>query len=663
MSKSTTIAAALMLIAATSFGKANDQLERSDYDWNESPALTDYVETDTNVAITYIKNFESHEFIDTDEGMREYVLVHKRVKVFTDQGIERFNKLYLPVFEDKAFLKEKARVINSKGEVIVLKKDDIKEGVDEDTEQKFRYFALEGIDKGSEVEYIYMYERSPNFTGGLQDIQRKEFQIDYDYEMIVPDRLGLSFKVYNDDKRFQKDSTILDIKAKTRWYIEYDSLKGLPEERSSAFEAELIYFGYKLSANYSTNATDLFSYGELSKLIYKRFQEDVDKKDEKFAKKIARKIDIEDNASDRQKIRAIEEYIKSNVRIINGNFPPDVEVDELWEAKIISQDKAIILFGELFDRYEINYQIGLTTDRFSFKFDPEFELWRYADEYIFYFPSIDDYTTPNTYDRLDFPDYNYIHNHGLFVKRVELAGEKYGVGEVRFIPKNDYKDSGDTLRVEVDFNDQGFIDTEYDVYHSVSGYKANYIQPYFEEIDDQEDKTELKESLLTFLDEDGEVKSIEVKNLSIEEYGLNPVISEGILVSNKFFEKARDNYLFKVGELIGPQAEMYSTDNRTLPVEEYFARHYDRTIVFTIPEGYTAKNLENLNIHESYENQEGEITMEFKSVYSREGDKITVRITEFYEDIVYPVSIFDAYQRVINAAADFNKVVVIFDKD
>lgn len=645
------------------FGWSNDQLENIEYDWNESPELTKYVEEDTNVALVYIKNLESHEFLDTDDGLREFVLVHKRVKVFTDQGIERFNKLYLPVYEDKAFLKEKARVINSKGEVIELQEDDIKEGVDEDTERKFRYFALEGIDKGSEIEYIYMYEKSPQLTGGLKDIQKKELQIDYDFEVIVPERLGMSFKVYNDDKKFQKDSTMLDIKAKTKWYISYDSLQGLPEERSSAFSAQLIYFGYKLSANYATNASDLFSYGQLSKLIYSRYNEDLNKKDVKFAKKLSRKIDVDDDAPEREKIRAIEEYVKSNVRIINVNLPGEVEIEELWDSQILTQGQAILLMGQLFDRFEIDYQIGLTSDRFNFKFDPEYELWSFADEFIFYFPAIDDYTTPNSYDRLDFPDYNLIHNNGLFIKRVELAGDKYGVGDIRFIPKNDYRDSGDTLRVEVDFNEQGFIDTEYKVYHSLTGYKANYIQPYYEEIDDQESQKDLKESLLTFLDEDGEVEEIEVHNLSISKYGKRPVISEGVLVSNKFFEKARDNYLFKVGELIGPQAEMYTTEDRKLPVEEYFARHYDRTIVFTIPEGYTAKNLEKLNIHESYENEEGELIMEFKSTYTRDGDKVTVRITEFYENLVYPLDIFEEYQRVINAAADFNKVVVIFDKD
>ena len=643
---------------------AENQPERSDYDWEAAPELSDYTTKDTNVALVYLKNYESHEFFDEEDGsLREYVLVHRRIKVFTDRGIEQLNKLYLPVFEDKAYLIEKARVINSKGEVIVLRKEDIKEGMDEETERKYRYFALEGIDKGSEIEYLYMYDRSPRYNGNLHNVQYGSLQMNFDYEMITPYRLDMAFKIYNDDKEFVSDtSETIEEKEKSRWYIHYDSVPALASERSSAYEAELIYFGYKLSQNYATNAKDLFNYGELSKMVYKRYQEEIGKKDLKFSKKIAKKVDVPKNATERQTIRAIEEYVKSHVRIIDAKLSGDIEMEELWDAQIFSINRAVILFSQIFDHYDIKYQIGLTSNRFDYKFDPKFENWKFANKFIFYFPGIDDYMTPKYYDRLGFPDFEYINNYGLFVKRVEIAGDKYGVGNTQFIPKNDYKNSGDTLRVSVDFNQQGFTDTEYDVYHSVSGYKAQYIQPFFEEIDDKEDKKETEESMLTFLDEDGEVKELEVNNLNVASYGLAPVTSKGILQSDKFFEKARENYLFKVGELIGPQMEMYSKKDRKLPVEEYFARHYYRTIVFTIPDGYTAENLDKLNIDESYENEDGEQTMKFKSEYTREGNKVTITISELYKDIIFPVAVFEDYQRVINAAADFNKVVVIFDK-
>ena len=72
--------------------------------------------------------------------------------------------------------------------------------------------------------------------------------------------------------------------------------------------------------------------------------------------------------------------------------------------------------------------------------------------------------------------------------------------------------------------------------------------------------------------------------------------------------------------------------------------------------------LEGLNLHEFFENEEGERIMEFKSVYEKNGDEITVHISEYYTEVYYPLDIYKDYQRVINAAADFNKVVVIFEK-
>ncbi len=654
----------ILLVITSESLFANDKLQNIQYDWVKSPSLSKFNTKDTNVAFVFLKNFESHEFLDTDGGLKEFILVHKRIKVFTDKGIDRYNKLYLPVYDDKSFIIEKARVINSKGEIILLRKEDIKEGVDEESEMKFRYFALEGIDKGSEIEYIYMYSRNPVIKGVLNYVQTNELQFDYEYEMIVPERLKMVFKVYNDHKKVMQDtSRVFEELMKSRWSLKYDSVVGLASERSAANDASLIYFGYKLSANYATNAKDLHNYGELSKLIYANFHEGVSKDDLKFIHKISKKIDFPSNATDRQKIRAIEEYVKSNVRNIDASFDSKISMQILWDSKIFSTNKSMLLFAGLFDIHKINYQIGLTSDRFEYKFDPDFELWGFADEFIFYFPSIKDYTTPNYYDRLGFFDYNLIHNYGLFVKRVEIAGDKYGVGQVQFIPKNDYQASADTLIVEVDFKKQGFTDTEYNIYHSVSGYKADYLQPYYQEIDDQEGQKKYRESLLTFLDDDGKVKEFEVKNLNIASYGVAPVRSTGILESDKFFEKARDNYLFKVGELIGPQMEMYSAKDRKLPVEEFYARHYDRTIVFTIPDGYSALNLEKLNMNQTYENEKGEELMGFVSSYEQQGDKVTVKISEFYKEIHFPVEIFKDYQRIINAAADFNKVVVIFNKE
>ena len=58
----------------------------------------------------------------------------------------------------------------------------------------------------------------------------------------------------------------------------------------------------------------------------------------------------------------------------------------------------------------------------------------------------------------------------------------------------------------------------------------------------------------------------------------------------------------------------------------------------------------------------GKTEAAFISKYTKKGDEILVENTEFYNIINYPLDKFDDYKAVINAAADFNKIVIIVTK-
>src|SRR5690606_41488550 len=61
-------------------------------------------------------------------------------------------------------------------------------------------------------------------------------------------------------------------------------------------------------------------------------------------------------------------------------------------------------------------------------------------------------------------------------------------------------------------------------------------------------------------------------------------------------QKAGNNILFKVGETIGKQIELYQENQRQLPVEIYYPHNYTRTIKIILPKGYVAKNLDSFNM-------------------------------------------------------------------
>jgi hypothetical protein len=53
---------------------------------------------------------------------------------------------------------------------------------------------------------------------------------------------------------------------------------------------------------------------------------------------------------------------------------------------------------------------------------------------------------------------------------------------------------------------------------------------------------------------------------------------------------------------------------------------------------------------------------EFVSWYKQDGKMITVFIEENYREIRLPLEKFEDFRKVINAAADFNKITLFFER-
>ena len=73
------------------------------------------------------------------------------------------------------------------------------------------------------------------------------------------------------------------------------------------------------------------------------------------------------------------------------------------------------------------------------------------------------------------------------------------------------------------------------------------------------------------------------------------------------------------------------------------------------------KGLENIKRDISY-SFEGKPAMGFKSGYKLEGNTLKVTIDEYYNIVLLPKTEYDNFQKVINAAADFNKVTLVLEK-
>lgn len=133
--------------------------EYKSYQWEASPKLHQLSESDQQIPELVVKESHILEFVLDKNNFLCYKLLHKIIKVNSDEAIERNNRIYLPLAASAKIIVNQARVINLKGEVKELKNEDIKEGINEETKTTYRYFALEGVDKGSEIEYMMIVEK------------------------------------------------------------------------------------------------------------------------------------------------------------------------------------------------------------------------------------------------------------------------------------------------------------------------------------------------------------------------------------------------------------------------------------------------------------------------------------------------------------------------
>ncbi|HXB34688.1 MAG TPA: hypothetical protein VNV35_14745, partial [Puia sp.] len=132
--------------------------------------------------------------------------------------------------------------------------------------------------------------------------------------------------------------------------------------------------------------------------------------------------------------------------------------------------------------------------------------------------------------------------------------------------------------------------------------------------------------------------------------------------ASELLENAGNKVLVKIGEIIGPQTEMYQEKPRQFPIMVAFPHSLERTIELVIPDGYTVKNPDDLTIHGDY-TENGQVTMGFSSEYKLEGNRLKVHVMEQYRRVSYPLAEYEDFKKVINASADFNKIVLVLEKN
>ena len=136
-----------------------------EYDWEKDPKKIAISEEDRVKNETMLFDKRSIQFLNTETGAAAFFLKHQITLLNSDKSIEEYNKFYIAKSDDEEIITIKARVIKPSGEIISVSKADIKDALDEDGKVKYNYFAFEGLEKGSLIEFLQYTKGSPDFSG------------------------------------------------------------------------------------------------------------------------------------------------------------------------------------------------------------------------------------------------------------------------------------------------------------------------------------------------------------------------------------------------------------------------------------------------------------------------------------------------------------------
>lgn len=628
--------------------------------WQEKPVIHNVPATFDSSGAAVILDETVIEYKTEGKELYQFNTYHQVVKLLTDKGIEAYNKIYIPLYRSGELTELKARTLTPSGKVIDVPDSKIKET--EEDGVKYKLFAFEGTEAGCEVEYTYTNKTNIRLFG-TENFQRRNYPtLLAKFYLVTPQYLKFDAKGYNGFS--VSNDTVIDEKRIIEGLSE--NIRELDDEKYAYRDKYLQRVDYKLSYNISKDASvRLYTWKEYAKKAYSVYTYRTSK-DEKALDAFIKQMEINTGDKAEKIVSAAEEYIKMNIDIDNDNEIPDNVEDNIAftiKNKSANTTSAIQLFSAVFDRLGIKYQFVIAGDRSGLPMDEEIEDWNRTDNVLFYFPETQKLIDPMaTALRYPFIPADYCGINGLFLKSTTIGDFTTATASFKEVPMEPFDAHAVNMEADVSFDESH--DTL--IIHSrqiLKGYGAISYRPIYTYLTKDKQDEANKEIIKAVGGNSENISNIKIENSKLTDYCDNkPLIIGGDIKSTELLEKAGNKILFKLGEIIGPQEEMYQEKPRQTPVELPFPHVLDRVITLHIPDGYTVKNPGDININVTH-TEGGETTMGFVSSYTQNGNVITITVNEYYKQINYPLSQFEDFKNVINASADFNKIVLVLEKN
>jgi hypothetical protein len=643
----------LLLLCCTI--KAAAQEAPKKFEWNPRPALHTITGPDAQEAAVFLDDDKTIEYSIEKEGLFIYKTVHRLIHINSDQGVEAFNRVYLPFDDGSRVVAVKARTILPNNRIINFDEQNIKE-IQEDN-RSFKIFALDGLTTGCEVEYFYTIRKVPSFFG-RESFSYRIPVLSSRFELISPKTLRFDARTYNE----LPQATDTVIGEKRYLSLNLKSVKAQREEPYSMDDANAKRIEYKLSYNLARNSEErLFTWDELAQKVYANYNRVTDKEQRKV-RDFIEGAGITAAQPVLERITRLESFLKKSLNVREDISDDDAEdVTEVIKTRNSSERAINKIFGIALGQLGIEYELVLTGDRSDYVIDKKLENWNNARHLLLYFPSVRKYLAPAEVGyRIPWIPPTWGATQGLFIVSTKVGNLQSAYGEFRNVTLEDKKFSFSNMdiKAELDANMDSLVIDSRQQYGGYTG--MNYRAPFVFAPADQH--YDFVKRFVSFGTKSEHIRKYELQNQELDQKDpYAPFTITARVHSSELVEKAGNKIIIKVGELIGDQAQLYDEKERQTNIDLSYAHNLQRKIEIKIPQGYVIKNLKDLEMNEAFQ-EENNVRFNFASRYELDKDILRIYIDENYNNHFYPRTVFGAFRKVINASADFNKVVLVLEK-
>lgn len=636
-------------IAAGSLS-ARGIFENENYDWQEQRYPTGIPFNPANSEAVVINDRRVIEYAldESGEKIQLYETVHKIIRINSREAIGKFNKVHISLADVNHIITVKARTIHASGKITEVTSQEMRSLENVENTGSYLIFALEGLESGSEIEYLYQVRRDPQFFGRATfDTSHPIWELEF--EIITPEHLIFEAKSYNSFPDLR--NLPLRYPGKNSLYARLQQIVQTDEQAANRY-AKLMRVDYKLAYNTRESNEQLYTWADVARMVRGMiydFEMVSDADIQKLRQQTAHLTEGLDKEED--KVNAIVNYISSNIRIEPNEERMHESPLGVIETNIGGRIDIIQLYALLFVMADIPHQILVTADRNRMGFDGDFVTLYSLEEFIFHFTQTDRYFTPvhTEYSPGMIPAMLQ-GNQALVVAPPFDEWEEPIIEQlIENLPVGDFTQSVDQNCLYLQADEQMENLTAY-WERTLTGHLAVLLRKWHRNTNAEEFES-IMHKVVQYHVPQAAVAGVSWEEMQLTD-NLPAMTIRAELKANSLLEYAGQTRLLRIGRMV-------ETGIKNNSPEYPFGRHYQ--IRLQLPEGWQVANTTELNKSAVLKN-DNKVYAQFHAEGRVENNTLVISVEEYFPEIGIPESLALPYQEVKNCAASFSFVTLVIQK-